>query len=337
MSFKRFDTEDITISAEAVVAPLWSNEQFELTAFFTSSAQEASNTGNFFLEVYHQNPAVSTTAEVQFAVAYGNADGSGSLNFTTGVDGYSPSSTIYGQYRNLILGDEKQDFKFKNEDTVTNIYAISIDRARYKEKLLPGSFNLTLTSGGNTINLTDNSKEQVTSVFTDAGRVFQIISGSDAIPSGSGLTTGGQSYGLLLPDIGVIILNGDALDLAPGVGGGISLGTNTASNTLGNNPKKLFEAIKLGNSFKLRSEETITSNFIFVRVRNSEFNYTANPSNVTDTGELTHDVMINNPQAYVTAVGLYNDSNDLVAVAKLSRPLVKDFSKEALIRIKLDY
>ena len=39
----------------------------------------------------------------------------------------------------------------------------------------------------------------------------------------------------------------------------------------------------------------------------------------------------------MTTVGLYNDTNDLVAVAKLSRPLLKDFTKEALIRIKLDY
>ena len=47
--------------------------------------------------------------------------------------------------------------------------------------------------------------------------------------------------------------------------------------------------------------------------------------------------MINSPQSYVTTVGLYNDNNDLLAVAKLSRPLLKDFNKEALIRIKLDY
>ena len=47
--------------------------------------------------------------------------------------------------------------------------------------------------------------------------------------------------------------------------------------------------------------------------------------------------MVNNPQSYMTTVGLYNDSNDLVAVAKLSRPLLKDFTKEALLRIKLDY
>ena len=47
--------------------------------------------------------------------------------------------------------------------------------------------------------------------------------------------------------------------------------------------------------------------------------------------------MIDNPTTYITTVGLYNDSGDLVAVAKLSQPVVKDFTKEALIRVKLDY
>ena len=74
-----------------------------------------------------------------------------------------------------------------------------------------------------------------------------------------------------------------------------------------------------------------------MRARNSEFNYSTNPSNITGSGELRHSVMIDNPQGYITQVGLYNDSNDLLAVAKLSTPLLKDFTKESLIRIKLDY
>ena len=89
--------------------------------------------------------------------------------------------------------------------------------------------------------------------------------------------------------------------------------------------------------FTLRSEETVSSNYVFIRARNSEFNYSTNPSNITGSGELRHNVMIDSPQSYITAVGLYNDNNDLLAVAKLSRPLLKDFTKEALVRIKLDY
>ena len=34
---------------------------------------------------------------------------------------------------------------------------------------------------------------------------------------------------------------------------------------------------------------------------------------------------------------MYNNSNELLAVAKLSRPLLKDFTKEALVRVKLDF
>ena len=88
----------------------------------------------------------------------------------------------------------------------------------------------------------------------------------------------------------------------------------------------------------MNSEETISSDFIFIRARNSEFNYSENPSFISgSTGEVLFQSFINAPQTYVTTVGLYNETNDLVAVAKLSRPLEKDFTKETLVRVKLDF
>jgi hypothetical protein len=50
-----------------------------------------------------------------------------------------------------------------------------------------------------------------------------------------------------------------------------------------------------------------------------------------------YDLFINSPTTYITTVGLYNDTNELLAVAKLSKPLKKDFTKEALVRVKLDF
>jgi len=92
------------------------------------------------------------------------------------------------------------------------------------------------------------------------------------------------------------------------------------------------------NVFTLNSQETITSDYVFVRPRSSEYNYSENPSFISgSTGEVLYPQFINNPQTYITTIGLYNDTNDLLAVAKLSRPLTKDFTKEALVRVKLDF
>lgn len=90
--------------------------------------------------------------------------------------------------------------------------------------------------------------------------------------------------------------------------------------------------------FYINAQESITSDFIFVRPRSTEFNYSENPSFISgSTGEVLFPSFINSPQTYITTIGLYNDTNQLLAVAKLSRPLPKDFTKEALIRVKLDF
>ena len=334
MSFKRLDAEDISISAEAVVTPLWSTGLPYLTTFFTSSQQVSGPSGPYYYEVYQADPLIAANATVQFAIAYGDQQGSGSAPYNSAVVGKSPSSTIYGQYRNLVFGNEDTDFTF---GTVTSpyIYAISVDRSRYREKLFPGTFNLKLTIGGSTLRLTDNSVDSTTISYVDAGRVYELVSGSNgAAYFGAGDTTQG-SYGKFLPDVGVVLLNAEALNLPAPYG--VDLGTDLTPDNPSQNIDKLFSVITTGASSDALSEETVSSNYIFVRVRNSEFNYSTNPSNITGSGELRHAVMVNTPQGYITTVGLYNDSNDLVAVAKLSKPLLKDFTKEALVRIKLDY
>jgi hypothetical protein len=344
MAFKRLDPEDISISAESVVTPLWSTNSKLLTTFFTSSAQY-STSGEYYTRIFNANINNDATAVAQMGITYGDKIGGGSVKYNIGAAGKSPSSTIYGQYRNLVFGDEDTVFQFQNQSS-EYIYVIAIDRSRYKEKLLPGSFNLKLKGpAGDIISLTDNSKVISTISYVDSGRVYDIISGSDGSPwdlnvtsATNGYNTTGGSYGKFLPDVGIIVLNGTALDDAA-IDGGIDLNTNrgTTLTTDGENTRKFYNAISGGLYFEAQAEETVSSNYVFVRVRNSEFNYSTNPSNITGSGELRHDIMINTPQAYITTVGLYNDNNDLLAVAKLSKPLLKDFTKEALVRIKLDY
>ncbi len=337
MSFKRLDAEDFVVSADAVQSTAWSTDSPTLSSFFTSSVQMAGSSGDYYVSVY-QTASTAGGAAIQFDVAYGNVKGSGSGYFNTAFPQFSPSSTNYGQYRTMILEDENTNFSYGDGQNIfspNDFWVISPDRARYKESIFPGTFNIALSGSGGLLQLTDNSNDTSVQTFLGSSRVYQLVSGSNGSSvTGGGYVAGSGSYGLLFPEMGTILLNPDAINQSIGV-----IPTRTADladNTT--NPKILIDALELGGSFSMNSQETITSDFVFVRARNSEFNYSANPSFISgSTGELIYNTFINNPQVYVTTVGMYNDANECIAVAKLSRPLLKDFTKESLIRVKLDF
>ena len=340
MSFKRLQPEDLVISTDSVAGTMWTNNIPTLTNFFTSSIQVAGTIGQFYNSVYQLDPSAENS-EVQFDIAFCDKNGSGSRYYNDLVPGYSPTGTNYGQYLTLILADENAEFTFGNK-TSNYFYAINLQRARYKQSILPGSLILNLEGPtGLSITLTDDSQTGNTVQFTDAGRVYQIVKGSagtvDTSLQVNGWTQSKGSYGLLLPDIDILLLNGEALD-ADNAEGGLLLNTGRTADTNDNNPIKLRNAFQASTGFTINNEEVLSSDFIFVRARNNEFNYSENPSFISgSTGELVQSSFVDNPQTYITTVGMYNDSNELLAVAKLSRPLPKDFTKEMLVRVKLDF
>jgi len=327
MSFKRLDPEDFLVSADSISAPVWSNFSASLTEFYTNDAQTQGQSGRYYVNAYDQ-PSSAITSQIQFAVAYGDLKGSGSLLYNSGAPGLSPTRTVYGQFLNLIYGeDEGTLFNFGGVNK-ENFYAIVFNRARYKQALLPGSLQLRF-QGSSTI-ITDDSAITPVVNYLSCGRVFNLGSGSNGngrMPAGS--TNG--NYGLFLPDIGVIILNPDAVSSVGAPAASRGSNTNTA-----NNPLNVVDDINL---FALQSEETVTSDFIFCRARNAEFNYSVNPSFSVSasSGTILQNIWVQNPTTYITSVGMYNDNNELLAVAKLSKPLKKDFTKEALVRVKLDF
>ncbi len=343
MSFIPFNTEDFVVSSDSITSTLWSNNQTTLTSVYY---QEGTVTNNAYLPVYAVNPTNDATALPQFSISYGQVAGLGSAPINATIPGLSPTRITYGQFRTLINGDENTNINFGTGNTNSpDLYVININRANYKEKLFPGTFNLTLSgSSEGKVQLTDNSVDSTSLTFCDAGRIFDIVSGSNGSASTtnfSGITAGytkSGSYGKFLPDVGLIILNPRALSLSAAEGGiGLTPGSSLDNPTLNSTNIGLLNAINKGKNFSLNSEETITSDYIFVRIKNSDFNYTTNPSMISGSGEFYYPSLVNNPQTFITTVGLYNDNNELLGVAKLSKPLPKDFTKEALVRVKLDF
>ena len=349
MGYVQIAPEDFVVSTEAITNTCWSANNPTLTTFETSSVQVATNTGQFYFSVYQLDTTNSESA-VQFDVAYCDQYGSGSIWYNPAVDGMSPTRTNYGQYRTLVLGDENASFIFGNY-SASRFYAIPVERARYKQSLAPGTWTMYISGSYGKVALTDDSVALKSVTFTDAGRVYNIVSGSAGTvnitqnPEGwaGGAAASSGSYGWFLPDISTFLLNADAIsgsgDMTLGSPG---IATSASSNVQDNNPEKMVDSFRRAGQesfgFTLNSEEKLSSDFVFVRANNSSFNYSENPSFISgSTGEVVFNEFIDNPQTYITTVGLYNETNDLLAVAKLSRPLPKDFTKEMLVRVKLDF
>jgi hypothetical protein len=318
---------------------------------FTGSLQTTSSK-QYYYEVYNGN---SATSEAQFSVAFGHRLGSGSSAGGTLND--SPSRAVYSQYKLLLLNPGDTSFTFASGDSADEIYAINFNRARIKDKLDPGNWQLNMAqlsgstiannahTGSNVkiainplvISLIDDSGQSQQTNLTSAGRVYNVVSGS--IGGGVFNASAPKYYGLVYPDMGIVILNGNALDAS------MSFNTVSGSNIAGDNAFKLYTSISgamsinsSANAFQARNEEAITSTHYFVRVKNGEYNFSNNPSFVTGSvGEFVQPTFITDPKTYITTIGMYNDRQELLAVAKLSQPVQKSFSNEALIKVKLDF
>ncbi len=345
----RFTSEDIVSNIKTKISfPVWTGPTSSLSTMWTSSLQPSSSR-QYYIGVYNVTQSLSTS-EFQYAIAYGNYNGSGSIM----TNGDSPSRAIYYQYRNILIADSKSKFQLGNQKQLNSVYIINIARNRIKDKLDPGNWELVVSGGTSipVVKLIDDSNSNTSYTIGASGRVFNIVSGTvynqpNAVPyyDSSFDTQALTYYGLVYPDLGIMVLDADALSASASFSVTDSTTTGvTGSGGYSINANKLFMAISgaaalsAPYAFAARSEEYITSTHYFVRVKNAEYNYSNNPTFVTgSTGDLLYTDFIDYPNVYVTTVGLYNDNNELLAVAKVSRPLLKNFDTETLVKIRLDF
>jgi hypothetical protein len=351
--YKQFGEFDkVNAKVEVVTTGLWTGDVGSLTAAYTSSTQ-VGQSGNYYYDVYSTNPQSDSTAEAQFAIAYGHVNGSGSVSLENSDDALLPTKATYAQYKSVLLDPTDDKFSFETstanifEDS-NSIYAINVNRARYREKMDAGNWSLQLSGSNGTFTFIDDSGKKFGDKLGKAGRVFKVVSGSLNLGSENDVTissttdANGKGYGLFYPDRGIIIFNPTALAETIGTVkpfGGASeslLGVETVVADTQNH-KTLVQAIDNGGDFQARRTENVSTQHFFVRATNREFNYSNNPTYTAADGTFAESTFEVDPQTYITTVGLLNNSNELIAVAKTSQPINKSFDKEVLIKVKLSF
>ena len=311
---------------------------------------------------------------VAYGNYYCNISGSGDFNLDTGsILAFAPKA-IYTQYQNFLLGEGEsglfqfQSGSFNNPQMITgyDIFVINFSSYKMKDGIQPGVFEITLTGSTGCITLRDDSP-----FLAYASSVYNLITGSINGPATT--IPNYQGIGLFYPDDGVVVFNAKVIDQLIGLSSNLSgiigptgqvcpanystgsivgipiPGQSTLVPTTVNH-KVFFWAIQnANNTMKVVKVEYVPSEHYFVRVKNLDFNYSNNPTYVYDgqtpgpggviypAGTIYNSSFISNPTTYITTVGLYDSSNELVAVGKLSRPVMKTFDNELLLKIRLDF
>lgn len=315
--------------------------------------------------MYYVNVFPSATEKANndpyFSATYGHIGGSGSFANETSFIRANPTKEIYTQYKNLLLGTSDLDGKFSfktgsasGTTDANDIFVLSFSTYKMKDRIDEGIFQISFSGSFGCRTYIDDSSNE-----TQVKTVYNLISGS--LETGILSTAVYEGIGLLYPNNGTVVLNAEKLSDVVGMktaafasnelAGGFSYNSSSFATEFGQNHKVIVESIKLAgdsngieNQIKVRKSEYVPAKHYFVRVKNRDFNYSNNPTYVYDgtdglhaKGTIRNSDFVDDPRTYPTTIGLYNDNNELVAVAKLSRPAVKTFDNELLVKVRLDF
>jgi len=300
---------------------------------------------------YYYN--IQYNSKDHFGVSYGHIGGSGSAEQSTTTEG--TTQAIYKQFYNYTepsATNIRDGAQFSINSTNTpDAYFIVAERLQMKDRLNPGTWTIELSGSGTagsgsvkTLSLTDDSKTvDALTPGSPFGEVYSIVSGS------AGSKVGSTVYGKFYPDAGLFVLSANSVSSSlPGddgfiqsgsehTGAGSGLAPDTRVNDAADNAWKMALALKKG-SVTLRSEEKQYIYDYFCRAKVSEFNLSQNITFWSGSDyTIRHSDMVTNPQTYISEVGLYDNQSNLIAVGRISSAINKNFSSEAIVKVRLTY
>tara|TARA_R110000765_G_C18936810_1_gene607251 strand:+ start:24 stop:1067 length:1044 start_codon:yes stop_codon:yes gene_type:complete len=344
INYERLDTTDVTTTKTLL------HESIPLTGTIVSGTYgtfpDDTNVKNYthgmFQSVYDY-PYLSSSANHIFDLTAG-FNASSPLSGSTGVTMQSKKINMYNQFSQVLLGYTSSantirpfelDLTLDTVGSMEEALFVNFSRLLYKDEIKKGTVSITLGSGS----------------WLDPFSVTKTLTDASASTTGGTADTQGGAYGVLYSSDnvahGVCFYQAGLCVIATGAFGTIadfnSSSAPVYSYTVG---QSLVSASISGScdAFRHRIQNIsfnnttqIHSTIYFCRIPHNKYNYSANPTYLSQSQIRVKNVASDTPITYVTTIGLYNPNNELLATAKLSEPLRKDPSNEITLRVRLDY
>ena len=256
---------------------------------------------------------------------------------------------MYNQFAQVLLGYTsstgdgirkfERDLTLDGAGYMKECFVLSFSRLITKDQIKKGTFSLVLGTGshasvfGKQLTLSDRSSSVSGegTLNTDGGD-YGILYGGPGYPNGLGAIFYQAGIAVITASV-FVNQQGEFNPAEPGRPTG-SIDQALTGSTISSSCDAFRRRIK---NLSFNNTTQINSRIFFCRVPHNKFNYSANPTYVSSSKIVVKNQSTDNPVSYITTVGLYNDANQLVAVAKLSEPLKKDPTNDITLRVRLDY
>jgi len=262
----------------------------------------------------------------------------------------SKKINMYTQYAQVLLGYTgsavetfASDLNYGDDNRqMKECFFINFSRLLMKDQIKPGTFSISLGVGS-----AWNTALSTVKTFTDAsassdGTGTKNTNGGDYAVLYSGSSEAGNGgAGLIFYQAGIVVLSSSCFSRATLVdfyknqaGARYPVSGSLVSASISGNCDAIRHRL---HNISFNNTTEINSTVYFCRVPFNSNNYSSNPTYLSGSKIRVKSVGTDMPISYITTVGLYNASDELVAVAKVSEPLRKDPTNELTLRVRLDY
>jgi hypothetical protein len=355
---------DISGSATRRKSQLW----------ITESATGPGVTSSLYQTVFDQDFTLQT-ANAYMDITFGLAKDSllvrsgsflyedtttGKLYFTSQSLQMREKISLYKQFAQDLLGDSNGLFQTVSGSTSYTIREplfITVKRLFTRDRMKRESFGIALFQTSSGVMVSGGS---VPKIYTDVGSNTNVESSNggevSTLVDSSNVNV---PVGLLYLDKGIVVLDTQKVFDPTNIqfSGSIKAVSTSGFTPFSGSLNKLFVsgciddiidhlAVSRFNSgsdtaIVFQNQTIINSTLFFCNLRPSDFNYSSNPTYTDENGRI---VVIESgqedrqkPFTFVTGIGLYDANNNLMAIAKAGRPLLKDPSRAPVIRVRLDH